>query len=183
MLATPAVSLAALGLLLTLTGCSVPSPSDASPQVRSRHPEGNGTSDASASARIELLAIELQPEDPMPGGQEAVVRNAGTQAAELGCWELRSERHGVAGTIEEGVVLPAGAAVRLTPDDGWLASPDRVSLADRSGTVIDRTPLIRDDAFDDRVWFRDGADWRFGRIELPGEVIDARLTIDGSAPC
>ena len=42
-----------------------------------------------------LLAVELQPEDPMPGGQFVWILNPSKEELDLSCWVLRSEKAGV----------------------------------------------------------------------------------------
>ena len=54
-----------------------------------------------------LQAIELEAEDPMPGGQYVIVANAGAEPVDLGCWRLESVATGVA------LFLPPGTDIGI----------------------------------------------------------------------
>jgi hypothetical protein len=122
------------------------------------------TASAAATARATLAALELEPEDPSPGGQFARVRNLTSRELDLGCWSLGSAATHRRMFVELHLRIPARGLAQLTPTRAWLAPTDRVTLRNRAGRVVERTPRLRDTAVDDRVWFRKpGRRWRFGR--------------------
>lgn len=112
----------------------------------------------------------------MPGGQFARIRNSGNEAAAIGCWRLRSRATGITVYVKQGVRLPAGRVAHLAGARAWLKSADRVTLLDAAGRVVDRTPSLRDTAFDDRLWFRSSSgEWRFGRTTSTRKAIAVQL--------
>jgi len=129
-----------------------------------------------ATTTVELAAVELAPEDPMPGGQFARIRNSGDEVAAIGCWRLRSRATGLTMYVKLGVRLPAGRVAHLAGARAWLKSADRVTLLDATGRVVDRTPRLSDTAFDDRLWFRSpSGEWRFGRTTSNRKAIAVQL--------
>lgn len=137
----------------------------------------------SASA-VKLTAVELAPEDPLPGGQFVRVRNSGEKAAAIGCWRLRSRATGLTLYVEYGARLPAGRVAQLSGARAWLKAADRVTLLDAAGRVVARTPSLSDMAFDDRLWFRTAAgEWRFGRTTSNRKAIAVQLLGARPAAC
>ena len=131
-----------------------------------------------------LQAIELQAEDPMPGGQFVIVANAGAEPADLGCWRLESVATGVALFLPPGTDIGIDEGLRVVPEVPWLATEDTVRLVDSTGQLVDNTPALRDESFDDQLWVRDVAgEWRFGRPELPSRLTDAFGTVERPASC
>lgn len=131
-----------------------------------------------------LLAAELQPEDPSPGGQFVWILNRSARTADLSCWAVRSAATRTTLVIEPGLRVPAGAVANLTPPKAWLRSVDRLQLLDRTRHVVDETPKLRDSAYDDRVWFRGlGGDWRFGRTRVSQKVIAGHLADGKPSRC
>lgn len=139
---------------------------------------------AGVSERATLLAVELQPEDPMPGGQFVWVLNPSQEELDLSCWVLRSQKAGASMTIPPGLRLPPGQVARLLPDAAWVGASDRVQLLDPEGQLVDETPELRDDGFDDQFWFRDpGGEWRFGRTSLPRKPLSGHLSSGSVSGC
>jgi hypothetical protein len=57
-----------------------------------------------------------------------------------------------------------------------LASPEIVTLIDRAGQVVVRTPELKDSASDDQLWYlMPGQSWVFGRNRIPETATDGRL--------
>lgn len=150
-------------------------PSDTSTTVPSDTPPTSGPW---------LQAIELEAEDPMPGGQYVIVANAGAEPVDLGCWRLESVATGVALFLPPGADIAIDEALRVVPEVPWLATEDTVRLVDSTGQLVDNTPALRDESFDDQLWVRDVAgEWRFGRPELPSRLTDAFGTVERPAGC
>jgi hypothetical protein len=128
-----------------------------------------GPSDAQAPPALGMIGVELQAEDPMPGGQFVWIMNGSERAVDLGCSTLRSKSTGNVVTIESGFRVPAGAVGTLTPEGSWLSAVDQIELVDSSGRAIDQTPELRDAEHDDRIWYRASPTetWQFGRSGAP----------------
>jgi hypothetical protein len=125
--------------------------------------------------------VELEAEDPMPGGQFVLVENPSHASIDLGCWGLRLDATEPAMVLPPSFSVPAGATARLY---ATLPNAGRVELLDRSGRVIDDTPQLSDRAHDDRIWFRTAGGWRFGRPGEPlREVVDATLLPRTAVAC
>lgn len=134
------------------------------------------------SGRVKVFAVELQPEDPMPGGQFLALMNGTGATVDLGCWKVRSRKAVL--RIVPPLRLKAGGVVLLSAPGAWLASEDRVVLVDRVGRQRDATPVLTDRASDDRVWYRDAAGtWRFGRTVLGKEVRAGHLVRSAQSAC
>ena len=131
---------------------------------------------ATPKSNLSIIAVELQFEDPSPGGQAVWIANGGTTDADLSCMVIRSLASGVKATIGAGTPLAGGRVLRVATPTGMLRTVDTVTLTDRSGHELDRTPQLTDQAVDDRFWFRDDGTWRFGRTVYAGRVSDGRLT-------
>ncbi|WP_446215520.1 lamin tail domain-containing protein [Micromonospora sp. IBHARD004] len=128
---------------------------------------------------MRLTAVELLPEDPYPGGQLVVLVNGSGGPVDLTCWTVRSTVTGKSARIMTGHALPPGGYLRLLPESVLFDSADTLSLLDRSGRLVDRTPSLTDRARDDQVWFRQrNGSWTFGRgFRLPDRVDDGRLAV------
>jgi hypothetical protein len=133
-----------------------------------------GAMGARPLAGPQLVAVELQPEDPSPGGQFVAVANRTKATVNIGCWRLRSSIATM--TVRPPLVLRPGKIALLSPDHAWLGRVDRVRLVDAKGRLRDATPELADRASDDRIWFREGTGaWRFGRTSLGRGVVAGRL--------
>jgi hypothetical protein len=130
---------------------------------------------------VRLRAVELAPEDPMPGGTFVLVENRGKGSVGLGCWRIRTNRAVLA--IRAPAVLPAGAALRLFFDRGTVGNPDRIRLISRAGRLIDSTPALHDTKGDDRLFARTDDGWALGRAPFPARIIEGRLARLGSSGC
>lgn len=132
---------------------------------------------------MRIVAVEVAPEDPAPGGQFLLVLNGTGQPVDMTCWAVRSAATGATARVSTPDKVPAAAALRLFPDRGLFGSPDTLRLSDRQGREIDRTPRITDRTGDDQVWFRDrNGGWRFGRQPaVPPQVVDGRLVLKTTA--
>ena len=131
-----------------------------------------------------LLAVELQPEDPMPGGQFVWILNPSTEELDLSCWVLRSEKAGVLMIVKPGLQLPAGGVAHLVPEEAWVRASERIRLLDPQQRVVDETPELTDDRFDDQFWFRDpGGQWQFGRTSLPRKPVSGHLSSGAVSGC
>jgi hypothetical protein len=129
-----------------------------------------------------IAALELQPEDPSPGGSFVVVTNPGTAAVELGCWRVASSTGML--VVAPPLRLAPGATALLSARTSWLRQTDRVRLLDTKLRVRSATPTLSDPAADDRIWFRDadGA-WRLGRKGFGKGVIAGHLVKRASSRC
>jgi hypothetical protein len=117
-----------------------------------------------------ISALELAPEDPSPGGQFVWLYNPSAKTINLGCYRLRSSRGAV--VIRPNTLVPPQSTVTFAPPQAWLRPNDQVELVNRSGKVVNRTPMLRDDAGDGRFWFkRPAAEWRFGTAPTYGEGV------------
>ena len=179
------VLLAALG-----AGCSSGNPDVAPPlhsssTAASAPPGGAGTSGQPPTVTapppkpgsVRITAVELAPEDPHPGGQILLLANDTDRAVDMSCWTVNSASTGKsAWIIVKGPVAP-GASLRLVPETALFESVDTLSLLDRQGQVVDRTPKLTDRTRDDQLWFRQSnGTWTFGRgFLLPRQIADARL--------
>ncbi len=153
-------------------------------QPSSSPPPGTPSAPGSPATPVAyLLGVELQSEDPIPGGQLAWLRNNSASVLQLGCWLLRSAS-GKTMYIPVGLRLPAGTSAQLTPDSAWLASVDSVSLMDGSGRLVDQTPQLTDNAHDDQIWYRaaSGA-WTFGRPPHWEGAINGRMVRQKPSGC
>ena len=143
--------------------------------------EGNsqGVSPVSPTAgpqSVVIAAVELQFEDPSPGGQSVWLANRGTTEQDISCWRITAASSGMTGVVSEGSRLAPGRALRFSTPPRMLRSPDVVTLADRSGREVVRTPELSDTAGDDQFWYLlPGEPWRFGRARLPETTSDGRL--------
>jgi hypothetical protein len=139
---------------------------------------------APKAGTVHLVAVELLPEDPYPGGQLVVLVNGGAQPADVTCWTVRSAGTGTAARILTQNAVPAGGSLRLLPESVPFDSVDTLSLLDRRGQLVDRTPELTDRARDDQLWFRQpSGTWTFGRgFRLPEQVADGRL-VTGPSTC
>jgi hypothetical protein len=144
-------------------------------------PTSSPTDEGATGEEPVLFAVELEAEDPMPGGQFVLVENPSDASIDLGCWRLRVDEAEQAAVIPPSFPLPAGATARLF---ATLPNVGRIELVDRSGRVIDGTPMLSDTAHDDRLWFRTSRRWRFGRLDDPlQDVMDTTLQPPTAAAC
>src|SRR5438093_796827 len=124
---------------------------------------GPGTSSAASHPDALLVGVELLPEDPSPGGQLIWVSNAEASPLDLRCWRVRSSTTGQTATIEAQTIVASGDIARLILPRGLLAASDLVQLLAPDKSLIDQTPELVDEAYDDRVWYLTPSDgWRFG---------------------
>jgi hypothetical protein len=145
---------------------------------------GSGAFRASdGGSRAAVVLIELQGEDPSPGSQVVWVQNRTGRSLALGCWSLSSEALHRKLFVQRRLVVPARSVAILVPAVNWLAVKDRVTLRDRAGRVVDRTPKLRDAAFDDRVWFRRAGRWRFGRTQAATRRVGGNLVASRPSGC
>ena len=135
-----------------------------------------------AGGNVLILAVELQFEDPGPGGQAVWITNRAKAEVDVSCWVL-GVASGMKATIAPGTHILPDRVVRLATPTGLLRSSDTVTLFDRSGREVDRTPQLTDTAVDDRFWFREGDSWRFGRTVYAGRVSDGRITTIAPSGC
>jgi hypothetical protein len=126
---------------------------------------------------VVIAAVELQFEDPSPGGQSVWLANRGTREQDISCWRISASSSGVTAFVSDMTRLAPGRALRFSTPARMLRSPDVVTLADRSGAIVARTPELNDSAGDDQAWYLlPGEPWRFGRVRLPEATSDGRLT-------
>jgi hypothetical protein len=73
----------------------------------------------------------------------------------------------------------------FAPPQAWLHATDRVVLLNRTGKVVNRTPLLRDEASDGRFWVkRPATEWRFGVARAYGrEVVRGKIATAASESC
>jgi hypothetical protein len=143
---------------------------------------GSAVGAAAPVAGPQLIAVELQPEDPSVGGQFAVVANRTAVTLNLGCWRLRSSLATM--TIAPPLRLRPGAVALLSPDRDWLRAVDHVQLVDPVGRRRTVTPELADRASDDRVWFRGATgSWHFGRTSFGKGVAAGQLLARASSRC
>jgi hypothetical protein len=171
----------ACGLLLLLAcACSRRAPGSES----TSEPSGEGlpsSSAASTGGRPVLVAVELEAEDPMSGGQFVLVRNPSGTTIDLDCWGVRPDASEAPMVVPQSLPLRSGATARLFVP---LVDAGRVQLVDPGGLVVDGTPRISDTAHDDRIWFRTAGGWRFGRLDDPlQDVTDTTLQPPTAQTC
>jgi hypothetical protein len=175
-------------------GCTKPAPSGsrrpARPSVAAPAPGTGQPTTVPAvppppgASAVRLTAVELQPEDPYPGGQLVVLVNDGDRMVDLACWTVRSESTGRTARILTQKPLAPGAHMRLIPESVVFDSVDTLSLLDPRGQLADRTPKLTDRARDDQLWFRHDSAWTFGKgFRLTGQVFDARLVVAAPDSC
>lgn len=137
---------------------------------------GNASAPQDESAAVVIAAVELQFEDPSPGGQAVWLANRGASEQDISCWGIRANSSGVTMFVNSGTRLAPGRALRFATPVRMLASPDIVTLVNRSGQVAARTPELKDSASDDQLWYlMPGESWVFGRNRLPEKATDGRL--------
>jgi len=137
---------------------------------------GGPVSPTGGALPVVIAAVELQFEDPSPGGQSVWLANRGTSEQDISCWRITAASSGVTALVSNGTLLAPGRALRFSTPARMLRSPEVVTLADRSGRVVARTPELSDSASDDQLWYLPpGEAWRFGRSRLPETVSDGRL--------
>ena len=156
-------------VILSRTG-SGPATSGAPSPSRSATP----TPSPSPAATPYLLGLELEPEDPQPGGQRAWIRNVSGSAVQFGCWTLTSASGGTM-YVTAGLRVPAGGIALLTPDVSWLRQVDSVRFLDGGGRLVDETPQLIDNAHDDQIWYRTSGQWTFGRPPIWEGAINGRI--------
>ena len=155
----------AIALGMSVSACSA---NAIEPQVPSQSPQ-------SEPQTVVIAAVEIQFEDPSPGGQSVWLANRGTTDQDISCWRINASS-GVTAVISSGTRLAPGRALRFATPDRMLRSPDVVTLMDLTGRVVARTPELRDSAGDDQLWYvLPGEPWRFGRARLPEVASDGRL--------
>jgi hypothetical protein len=153
----------ALGLALSACGANAIS-SQAGPVIQA------------SPVTVVIAAVELQFEDPSPGGQSVWLANRGTNEQDISCWSITAASSRVIAYVDNGTRLAPGRAVRFTAPPRMLGSRDTITLRDRTGQVIDSTPELTDSAGDDQLWYvLRGGMWTFGRTRLPEPVSDGRL--------
>lgn len=131
---------------------------------------------SSPATSIVIAAVELQFEDPSPGGQSVYLANRGTAEQAISCWRITAASSGATAYVKDGTRLLPGRALRFATPTRMLGSPETVTLSDRGGQVVARTPQLSDTAGDDQFWYLlPGESWRFGRIRLPENVTDGQL--------
>ena len=129
-----------------------------------------------------IVAVELQPEDPSPGGEFIVVTNAGTAALDLGCWRVASSTGML--VVAPPLRLAPGAVTLLSARTSWLRQTDRVRLFDTKRRLRVATPTLTDPAADDRVWFREAdGSWHLARKSFGKGVITGHLVTRASSRC
>jgi hypothetical protein len=130
----------------------------------------------------QIVAVELQPEDPSPGGQFVVLVNRGQTTVDLRCWTVRAS----AATLWVAPPLrlpPAGVAL-LSGTSAWLRASDRVRLFDAKARLRAATPNLSDTASDDRIWFKDASGaWQLGRKGFGKGVIAGQLVKRAPSRC
>jgi hypothetical protein len=137
---------------------------------------GNASAPQDDVTAVVIAAVELQFEDPSPGGQSVWIANRGTSEQDISCWSIRANSSGVTMFVSAGTRLAPGRAVRFATPVRMLASPETVTLLDRAGRVVARTPELKDSASDDQLWYlMPGQSWVFGRSRLPETAVDGRL--------
>jgi len=137
---------------------------------------GNASAPQEESAAIVITAVELQFEDPSPGGQSVWLANRGMSDQDISCWEIRANSSGVTMFVATGTRLAPGRALRFATPVRMLTSPEVVVLLDRAGRVVARTPELKDSASDDQLWYLlPGESWQFGRSRLQEAATDGRL--------
>ena len=174
---TPASTLAAK----TLTQSGTPD----LPTPTSSHPTLTMTQTGQIPLTLPLLiVVELQPESPSPGGQFIWILNPSSDEINLGCWALHSNTTGLTLTIEPDLRVPAGAAALVISQEPWLGVTDQIQLLDPSRNVIDQTPELRDNAFDDQIWYRSSSgEWKFGRNQFNLKVVQGNMSTRLPAGC
>lgn len=157
-------SVVALGVALGGCGANASNPDAGSQSPQVRPPS------------IVIAAVELQFEDPMPGGQSVWLANRGTSEQDISCWGIMAKSSGVTALVNSGTRLAPGHVFRFVTPARMLGSPDVVTLVDRTGRVVDQSPELSDTASDDQRWYLlPGESWRFGRARLPEIASDGRL--------
>lgn len=137
---------------------------------------GNASAPEEQSAATVIAAVELQFEDPSPGGQSVWLANRGTSEQDISCWGIRADSSGVTMFVAGGTRIAPGRALRFATPVRMLASPEVVVLLDRTGRVVARTPELKDSASDDQLWYLlPGESWQFGRSRLKETATDGRL--------
>ncbi len=125
---------------------------------------------------VVIAAIELQFEDPSPGGQSVWLANRGLTEQDISCWRVTSGASGVSAVVQNGTRIAPGRALRFSTPTGMLRSPDSVRLDDNLGRLIDQSPELKDSESDDQLWYLlPGTPWQFGRARLPEPAADGRL--------
>lgn len=131
---------------------------------------------AAGGRHVVILAVELQFEDPSPGGQGVWVANRGGAETDISCWAVLSSASGARTTVLAGTKLAPHRALHFSTPPGLLRSPDVVTLADREGRAVDRTPELADAQSDDQLWYQgEDGQWRFGRTQFPQQTSDGRV--------
>jgi hypothetical protein len=183
----------AAGALVASTACSgdgaaTPPSASPAPALSSTAPAPTTpaptTTPSPGSGKVRIVAVEVAPEDPSPGGQYLLLLNGTAEQLDLQCWTVTATSASRSARVLGGDPIPPGTAVRLFPDGRLFGSVDTIRLADRDGREVDRTPRITDRAGDDQVWFLDRTgSWRFGRgFTIPPQVVDRRLAF-GTTAC
>jgi len=171
------LAVATVLIVLSRTGSRPATSGTASPS-----PASTPTPSPSPAAASYLLGLELQPEDPQPGGQRAWIRNVSGAVVQFGCWTLRSAS-GRTIYVNTGLRVPAGGIALLTPDVSWLKQVDSVRLLDGRGRLVDETPQLTDNAHDDQIWYRTSGQWTFGRPPLWEGAINGRIVQSKPSDC
>lgn len=188
---SPLRALAGIALCLASSGCSngagdasrttgtrSTTTAVAGPTGASAPASGPTSAPESRGGSLRIVAVELQFEDPSPGGQGVWLLNSSRVAVDASCWELVSVATGEHAAVARGTEVGAGATLRLATPTGLLASTDTITLRDASGREVDRTSELTDATFDDRLWVRGaGAAWLFGRFSPPGPVVEGRMAL------
>ena len=141
-------------------------------------PSSGASATAPVAATVRIVAVELSPEDPMPGGTFAILGNTGSEPVSVDCWRIETAG-GRTLTVSAPRPIPAGGGLRLLFDRGDVDDPDRLELLDAQGNVIDRTPLLRDGQADDRLLSPAGGAWQLGRPSLPTDLTDGSFDATG----
>jgi hypothetical protein len=129
------------------------------------------------AAAIGFLGVELQPEDPMPGGQVLWIENVSMETVQLHCWSIRSLPADARWIIGEMGELAPDSIARLTIIDGALSQTEELQLVDPQGRLAHQTPKLSDTAYDDQIWFLSPeGDWQYGRTLFSEDLIDLALS-------
>jgi hypothetical protein len=102
--------------------------------------------------------------------------NRGATEQDISCWRITAASSGMTALVAGGTRLAPGRALKFSTPARMLRSPETVTLADRAGRTLARTPELSDAAGDDQLWYLlPGEPWRFGRARLPEATSDGRL--------
>jgi micrococcal nuclease len=117
---------------------------------------------------IIIYAFDQNPAGLDEGNEWVTIHNPTNKSVDIGNWTLETTNGSTASVwIAECTTLYPGAYITISPLYRWIDNNhESIILRDAVGEVVDRTPVVNDNASDNRYWMRNNSEWTFGVRDL-----------------